>query len=64
MELDVSEHTAADWRQFMRDVDFEYFFNHPDKIGDQGVVLEIDESLFCRRKNNVGRVHEEMWVLV
>ena len=62
-ELEVSEHTVVDWKQFFRDVVVAYFINHPEQIGGPGVVVEIDESLFCRRKNNVGRVRPELWVL-
>ena len=62
-ELSVASHTVVDWRQFMRDVAVTYFMNHPEQLGGPGVVVEIDESLFCRRKNNVGRMRQEMWVM-
>nr|XP_054757950.1 uncharacterized protein LOC129264111 [Lytechinus pictus] len=32
-------------------------------LGGPGVLVEIDESLFARRKNNVGRAVAEKWVL-
>ena len=62
-ELRVSEHTVVDWRQFMRYVAVTYFLNNPEQIGGPCVVVEIDESLFRWRKNHVGQLREEMWVL-
>ncbi|XP_071506451.1 uncharacterized protein [Diadema antillarum] len=62
-EVDVSNKTTVDWMQFFRDVCVLYFQNHPQQIGGPGVVVEIDESLFAKRKNNVGRVRPEKWVL-
>ena len=61
-EVEISTHTTVDWKQFFRDVSVEYFINHPEQIGGQGVIVEIDESLFARRKNNVGRIRQ-MWVM-
>lgn len=48
-ELGIASHTVVDWKQFLRDVAVFYFTNHPEQIGGPGVVVEIDESLFCRR---------------
>ncbi|XP_071940919.1 uncharacterized protein [Antedon mediterranea] len=61
-ELCMSEHTVVDWKQFCRDICVQYFINHPELIGGPGVIVELDESLFSRRKNNVGRVRPERWV--
>lgn len=62
-ELGISNHTVVDWKQFLRDVAVSYFTNHPEQIAGPGVVVEIDESLFCRRKNHVGHHRENIWVL-
>ena len=62
-EVQISEHTTVDWKQFFRDVSVQYFTNHPEQIGGPGVIVEVDESLFARRKNNVGRVIADKWVL-
>ena len=34
----------------------EYVLAHPVTLGGPGIIIEIDESLFCRRKHTVGRV--------
>jgi hypothetical protein len=57
------EHTVVDWFQFCRDVPVEYFLNNPSPIGGINHVVEIDESLFARRKYNRGRIVPEQWIL-
>ena len=57
-----SEQTAVDWKQFCRDVCVSYFLNHPEPIGGEDRVVEIDESLFARRKYNRGRIVKEQWI--
>ena len=54
--------TAVDWKNFCRDVRTEYVLAHPVTLGGPGIIIEIDESLFCRRKHTVGRVVLEQWV--
>ena len=52
-ELEIGgQHTVVDWLQFCRDVPVDYFLNNPVPIGGAGHVVEIDESLFARRKYN------------
>ena len=61
-ELDMSNHTLVDWKSFCRDICGEHFLANPVVVGGPGIVVEIDESLFCRRKYNVGRLVREQWV--
>ena len=63
-ELEIGgQHTIVDWNQYCRDVCVEYFTRHADQIGGPGAIVEIDESLFARRKNNVGHQVPEKWIL-
>ena len=57
-----SDHTTVDWRNFMRDICAEYFIAHPRAIGGPGMTVQIDESVFARRKANRGRVFPQQWV--
>lgn len=58
----VGEHTVVDWFQFCRDVPVDYFLTHGVPIGGPGHIVEIDESLFARRKYNRGRLVPEQWI--
>ena len=63
LELEInSSHTIADWKQYCRDICVEYFTNHPQQIGGPGHIVEIDESLFAKRKYNRGHRVPEQWI--
>ena len=38
-----------------RDICAEHFIQYPMMTGSPGVVVQIDETMFVRRKHNVGR---------
>ena len=60
--IQISDHTAVDWYNFVRDVCAEYIQQHPVVIGGVGIEVEIDESKFGGRKYNRGRWQEGHWV--
>lgn len=57
-----SDHTLVDWANFCREVTFDIIYNHPEKLGEVGVKVQIDESKFGKRKNNRGGHREGQWV--
>lgn len=59
----VTARVVVDWKQFFRDVCVSYFANNHEQIGGPGIIVEVDESLFTKRKYNVGRQREQRWVL-
>ena len=61
-EFGIISHTATNWKHLCRDVCATHFVANPVAIGGAGVTVEIYESLFCRRKHNVGRQVTEQWV--
>ena len=58
----MSERAVSDWMQFFRDIAVEHLARHPRVLGGEGCVVEIDESLFARRKYNRGRHVVPQWV--
>lgn len=62
-ELGMNQETTVDWSAYMREVCANYLLSKPDgMIGGDGMVVEVDESVFTRRKYNVGRVFPQVWV--
>ena len=61
-ELGISHGTAVDYSNYMREVCAEDLIRHPVQVGGPGKIVEIDETVYSRRKYNRGRVLPEQWV--
>lgn len=61
-ELDIGKTCVIDWNNYLREVCANTLIQNPIVIGGPGLHVEIDESMFARRKNNVGRVLPQQWV--
>ncbi|GFO12876.1 hypothetical protein PoB_003938100 [Plakobranchus ocellatus] len=58
----LCEGTVIRWFSYFRDICSNHLVNHPYTIGGPGQIVELDESLIAKRKNNVGCVLEQRWV--
>ena len=61
-ELLWNEHPFVDFRSYLREVCTYKLMQNTSNIGGVGKVVEIDESLFVKRKYNVGRFSSYQWV--
>ncbi len=48
--LDISQTPFVAWRIYLRDICLEIILREEQKIGGEGVYVQIDESLFARKK--------------
>ena len=58
----MSKNTAVDFNMYMREVCTWLMIDDSEKIGGKDCIVEIDESLFSKRKSNRGRVYPQVWV--
>ena len=59
----VSERSIGEWRAILSEATANWLYNNPQAIGGPGLIVEIDEAMFGKRKYNRGRLREGVWVL-
>lgn len=60
--IGVSEATAIHFYQLFRDICSAKLLQVQPLLGANGNIVEIDESLMFKRKNNVGHVVQQYWI--
>ena len=60
--LQLSSHASVDWCSFCSEIT-QYAFENQDPIGSPGVIVEIDESHFGKRKFDRGHPLSDIWHL-
>ena len=62
-ELQISAGATIAWNAALRDVCVASIERRSQqKIGGPGMIVEIDETMFSRRKNHAGRILPQQWV--
>jgi hypothetical protein len=61
-DFSFSNKTVVDWSRFCRDLCVFHFESETSVIGGPGLIVEIDETLAVKRKNNRGRVLAAGWL--
>ena len=62
LELKLSKKTVVEWTNFFRECCLTIMLENSEKIGGNGVEVEIDESKFGKRKYYRGHRVEGQWV--
>lgn len=53
-ELEMNINTTVDFNSFLREVVAEEMLEEPTQIGGPRTIMEVNESLFSKRKYNQG----------
>lgn len=61
-ELSMSPVAFVDWSNYLREVCASSILRNFHPIGGPNKTVEIDESMFSRRKNNTGQMYPQQWV--
>ena len=61
-EIGICTNSFVAWRGYLRDICSDKVFQLDDKIGGIGRIVQIDESLFSKRKYNRGQIYPAQWV--
>ena len=61
-ELDIASDTVVNRSNFCREVCLICLVDNSEKLGGNGVIVEIDECKMCKRKYNKGRIIEGQWI--
>ena len=58
----ISKQTIVDWSMFCREVCIYACHSSTVRLGGEGIIVEIDEAKFGKRKYNRGRIVDGVWV--
>ena len=59
--LEMNSEACVDWRSYCSEVTL-HWFSQQRPIGGDNIIVEIDETLICKRKHNTGRILNQLWL--
>jgi hypothetical protein len=67
-ELDINGEVLCEWFNFVRDICGQWIADNPPRLGGfdvdiEPITVEVDESVYHKRKYNVGEYRPTQWVL-